>query len=339
MSPHDGMRDVERLLLAVGKRWRAEQPPPFEPSPNTLLRKRNFGFRERPVWQMVQDRRWLPTVAAACAVAVMFGVAVGVMVGRVGLQRAIPSAIDDSAPLAARVVSEGDRVIGDGWVTARPGQQLRLCGPASLPQVGPDRPTPVCPPISVEIVGVEPDMLPGWTERDGVGFSDRVWIHGEWRGEILYADRVERPAPETPGPSRTVPCDLPSTWPDKAWGSDEFDAAQRRLESELRAHPERYGGHWVTYPEQATTIGPDFGPYVAVVSTVEDLTATQQRLAKIYSYSLCVVKAEHSAAELGAVVDRLNTNNRTWVASVRRPDLNRVSVDLIVIDQIGRAHV
>lgn len=335
----NGIGDIEKLLREAAKRWRSEQPQPSEPDPLTLIRRRRLGLLDRLGVRVLQRRRWLPAAAAACAVALMIGVAAGVMVGRERRQSAIPPAVDGSAPLAARVVSEGDRVIGDGWVIAHRRQPLRLCGPALLPQAGPDRPGPMCPPISVELVGVEPSTLPGWTERDGVGFSSQVRIYGLWRGGVLYADRIERPAPETPRPSRRVPCDLPSTWPDKAWGSEEFEAAQRRLDSELREYPERYGGRWVTYPEQASTIGPDFGPYVVVVSTVEDPAATQRRLTDIYPFSLCVVRAEHSAADLNAVVDRLNTDSRTWVASVRRPDLNRVSVDLIVIDQAALARI
>jgi hypothetical protein len=102
------------------------------------------------------------------------------------------------------------------------------------------------------------------------------------------ADR-ERLLLSRPLPDYSVPCDAPQGgWPARTqeWPNDKIEAI------------DGYAGAWV-----------DEGQQVMTVKFTGDLGAAEAAVREYYSDALCVVPAEHSAAELRGIQERLQSMN------------------------------
>lgn len=244
-----------------------------------------------------------------------------------------------------KVVRDGDRVTAVALLRQLPGDEIRMCQTGLRKDVPGSAPS--CDGGTIE---VDEDALPDgviWTTAEGVRFTEEGYrLTGVWRGGRVEQQSLQRVSPQPhsteydkpgAGDRFDLPCDVPTTWPDRGFMSEDFQAAESRLQAEVNRHPERYSGFWVAYPRQASTIGPDFGPHVAVVGTVGDPAADQRSLAELYPYSLCVHRVPYSAAQLEAVAKRIKTDE-TWRISVA-PDLGKLQVELFVLDEAARAAI
>lgn len=240
----------------------------------------------------------------------------------------LPIALQD------QVVRERDAVEAIGTVLAAPGTPLKLCLLEGVRLRGyePDaEPAPVCSPIAVSISGVEVADLPGWTERQGVGFSSPVVVQGRWQAGTIEVDSVAAvPAPGGASPA-LVPCPPPAAgWIDDSFPSAlEEEAALSALAAEIDAQPDLFAGFWrAPLAADASNRVASDAIVVGVAGPSEDV---QSRLAELYPGNLCVTEVEYSTAQLRDVAERLATADRTWQATVEA-EINRVRVSLPVFD-------
>ncbi len=260
---------------------------------------------------------------------------------------------DTTSPLAELLVEPGDAVQANGVVIEGP-DGLQLCETLPEPLIayppGQD-PPPTCSSMAVRLFGVDGPDLPGWTVRDGVGFSRFPGVvQGTWSTEGILFDRVVADGSADEPSERdswVVPCPPPAA----GWGVDRGYTDLAVEEAEIAAvdamiehEPDRFHSLWIGYPD-----GDPFGPsaladefgapmithMVLLVSTVEDPSIVQAELAEIYTGNLCVVRVERSLAELEEVVDRLATEDGSWRLDADGLDQsvqNRALLELPVLD-------
>jgi len=328
-------------------------------------------------------RRWWPAVAVlVVAVTAVVFVLVAPQDGPAvaGLTRAPSTALSPSGdeltagapgprtaeagPLGSLVTHEGDAVTATGMVVKPSGRPPAICTTlptaalATVLRPGAEQDAPACSPLSVALdVGVE--SLPGWTEQDGVGFTDSaVTVNGVWRdGKLVVASATAgavTPWPE-PGDAWRVPCAPPAGgWAaGDAAGADAalLDTFETALAAELAAHPDRYHANWYDYPD-GDPFGPgapmgDFGRalpehVVMVVSTVQEPSVVREHLATLYPGNLCVTRVDNSRADLDAVVQRLEVPDGSWIVdahSLYAAVANSVFLELPVLDAAAAARI
>ncbi|MGH3658656.1 MAG: hypothetical protein ACRDUA_18530, partial [Micromonosporaceae bacterium] len=264
----------------------------------------------------------------------------------------------DGAPPAKRgldgqVVRDGDRVAATGTLLKAPGEPLQLCQTNPTIEIHPP-PAPTCSEWTVEVDDrAVPDSVP-WQQTDGVRHTEgRYTVTGTWRDGRIVRPSVE-PAPKPPQndptsatgpvpgagqPAPTVDGEerFPMSCPAPAGGwrvvrvdPQQAEAARNALAEKVSGDPEQYSGMWVAYPEP--------GIEVMVVGTVGDPAKDQTKLAEGFPYHLCVMRVEHSAAELNSTSERLATSDGRWQTEVW-PDRAKVVVRLRVFDQAARDRV
>ena len=320
--------EVDRILNEVGQAWRSSEPPPPEPDLERITAR--------------QSPRWAPLAVAAGVVVLTAGLTGIVVFTHQGADRHTAT----TRNIDSEVIHDGDPVSATSTLYAASGQPIKLC------QTGVHLDTPAVPPSCLGgTIEVDNGAIPAsiqWKEAGGIRFTEsRYTVRGVWSDGRIKQQSVELASgqPSDIASNRLnadgrfhLPCDVPTSWPDTAFGSPQFRAAEDKLKSDVSQQPERYSGLWVAYPKEAPTTGPDFGPYVIVVGTVGDPAVDQRNLSKIYPYSLCVTRVDYSAAELNVVAKRLETDDGTWHTNVA-PDLARVKIDLFVLDQAARDRI
>lgn len=303
---------------------------------------------------------WRPALAAGGVVAIVAGGAY--VVDRAGDGEV---AAADAGPLAALTVHDGDSVTAVGVIVEEPGEARQVCtlGPSDLMIFPPgEEPPYACSPLAVPITGGEGIELPSWIERDGVWFTQTsVTVEGVWRDGAIDIDSVAEAADGADAQPLDedfwrVPCEAPAGgWADGDGRSmddpAEYERVGAALSEELTAHPELYFGQWIGYPDgdpmasgaPMTDMGePIIGHQVMIVSTVDDVTTTQARLAAMYPGNLCVTRAEHSTAEFDALAQQLAAYDDSWQAdahSLQSSTANRLQLTLPVLDEAAVAEI
>ena len=294
--------DIDAMLRREGERWRAGQP-------------------SAPLIGAVPARRRdpLPRVALLAVAAVLVLAAVPAVIfisaSRLATARTGTSWTPDT--LAAAVPSPGDAVTGEAAIVAEPGKPVLLCAPFTWEQS--DQPL-VCQPGGVELRGVDLAALPDRYEASGIVFSPHAVVHGRWTGDAIDVTSVVAPSHAAQAP---VPCPPPvGGWPSATATGLDVEAAVRRLNETIAAHPDRY----LALQGMA---GP--GVDVAVVTIRGDLAAARRELEAVYPLGLCLVPA------VAVTDERLET----VAAALKRPGWDtivdrtggRVLVRLPVLDQ------
>lgn len=324
------MDDIDLLLREAGERWRASQPTAPKVDAATFT-----------------SRRSAPAPLQLAAVAAVLAV---VFVGTWTVAQSWPAR--DRADVGGSLesllthrVAAGDRVAATGQVIAIAGETPTICIPAPVRdrayEPG-EEPPPSCSPMSVPVVGLDLDALPGWTSRGDTQFSAEVEVRGQWTGEVIEVEEVEEVAAagQEPGVSwPPVPCTAPSEgWPSPLPPSVEGEAVLAKLSGEVSAHTDLYVGMWTAVPtgaQTATEQGASANS-VVVVGTTEDPTDVEPHLRLLYPYALCVTQVPYSAADLRPIAERLARPDRTWQAEID-PAAGRVRVRLIVLDDAAAA--
>lgn len=278
---------------------------------------------------------------------------------------AAASVAAENLPFGDQVVHEGDAVTAAGIVVKEPGAPTLLC--RTLPRVAiayaaGEEPPPGCSSLAVRLSGADESALPGWTERDGVWFTEEtVTVAGEWRDAALAVGSVTvggSPWGPELADSWQVPCAPPTGgWVDgdgvlsAGVEPEAYEAIMVALDAELTAHPDRYHGNWVGYPDgDPVDSDPPYGEIgepmpareVMIVSTVDDPAATQAGLETVFPGNLCVIQVERSALELEAVAGRFSLADDSWTLdadSLRSLVSNRVLLELPVLDEAAATRI
>jgi hypothetical protein len=272
--------------------------------------------------------------------------------------------VDDAGPLGDLITHDGDAVVGVGMIIDAYGEPM-LCQTlpvAALLAVGGDQAPPTCSALAVRLSDVDVSALPGWTEREGVGFTDGVvTINGIWRDRALAVESVTAGG-STGEPMRENFWSVPCAPPVGGWvegdgvltagvDPEAYEAMMAALDAELGANAERYHGLRIGYPDgnpsSPTAPHGDHGEPlpahdVVVVSTLDDPADAHVRLATIYSGNLCVTQVEHSLAELDALVERLVVPDDSWeldADSLNALLANKVQLALPVLDDAAMSRI
>lgn len=365
MSDIDENVELDRVLRAAGASWRSGEPPPPAVDPSWFAQRRNG-------WGMNSAIGTLAAAAVLVAVAIVGlyalpapgegvpgaprqpGAAPPTGNGRLQSTKEPPmpssTASWDAEPTASaqvgqeQVVRVGDAVWARGHVVAAAGAPVRLCESSAsrlVKRFGEELPPVTCSPIAVEIRGADLQSLPGWAERQGTGRSSFVMLRGRWQGAWIEVSEVIAAVDSSQAPRSAPPCDAPQG----GWQVEPFpsplaaEAAFGELTAELRRYPDLYSGSWTAYASDTEALsGEAEQRTVIVVGAVGDLDAARIRLREIYSGNLCVIQAEYSAEELGAVAQRLANADRTWLTELA-PQWDRVVVRLAVLDAEASARI
>lgn len=323
------MTDVEDLLNADGTRWRAAQPPPPEPDLALLA-----GPARRS--------RWQPLAAAAVVTLVVAG-AVAVAARRSPAPAPVPGAASTD-----EIVRDGDRVLGQGTVLARPGQPVRMCLPEVTMAIYPP-PVPACR-TGVTVAGLDLDRLSSRDERDGT-----VWgsarVEGVYRAGTVVVSRQEAPRPAAGSdPTGRRPTDRGPAAPDSV-PCPEPAGGWTRLAERVRAtgyvgltrvvsqNSGELNDPYVAYPYgwhlQDQSDGK--GTEVYVVGTTGDLEAARRKLEEVFpAEHLCVTRVTWSRAAMSAAETRLGGVQAQRLGFGRPSTLviqDRVTVELLVLDE------
>ena len=260
---------------------------------------------------------------------------------------------DAKAALAAHEVRVGDEVVAAGLLISHDGgATFTICDVAGSRLMLDE--LPGCDPrivdgkvvgaaMGVPVRGIAKSDVPGWVERDGVGYGQagvavgpgseqETVVRGRWLGDAIQAESVT--VADRVGEVRYV---LSCPTPPGGWASPlpsglEGEDAMRSLGEEILGHPELYGGLWSGFEGGAVYPGPRLGGgAVTVVGTVGDIETARSQLGVSFPYDLCVAKVTYSLAELRAVAERLALPDRTWQADVD-VQVNRVRLLLTVLD-------
>jgi hypothetical protein len=309
------MDDLDERLTDLGRRWReAQKEPPiidpmmFSSSPRT------------PILSLGQLVRAAAVIGALGVGVVAVGLAIG------------PWRTGSRTGTQAEIAAPGQLVSATGVVVAGSDGVARICDLLPDRLGGVDEGGRVqCSVVAAVVRGLALARLPGWAERDGIGFSDPVTVRGIWTGDSIEASSTPS-VPTSPEIGRDSPCPTPDGgWP--ALPSDELllETALTSLTTELAADPGRYSGYWVT------SAGAGVGANrIAVVGTVDDPGAAKATLESIYPFPLCVTLVQYSAADLaraedGIAHDLQSRPDGSWRAHVSQ-QLDRVSVRTAIID-------
>lgn len=314
------MTDVDRLLSEDGARWRVTQPAAPELDPALFARPRRF--------------RWQP-LAAAAAVVVVAGGVVGV-----AALRSSPGAPPPAAGPADRVVRDGDRVAGQGFVVALPGRPVQLCvssGGVTVDIYPPPVPEPC--PVAVTVTGLDLGRLSNRHEREGAVWGS-AWVEGVYRARTLAVTRQE-PYRGTPRQDVSAPDHVPCPEPAGGWPRQpgDMEAALHRLNQAVNQHAAEYTDLYVRYPygwhlqDQSNRKGTE----VYVVGTTGDLAAARRELERVFpAEHLCVTRASWSKAAMAAAQRALTTPEARAVGiGMPFPDTlnDRVTTELLVLDE------
>lgn len=317
--------EVERRLILAGTVWRAAEPAPPEPDPALMTRRQ-------------PNRRPLLVAAAAAAAAVIGAGAIALLGPGAGPG---PTQVGRQNPDRLRsldqvVIHDGSTVRAKGTVVAAPGKPAVLClGPALAG--APDHLT--CDTgASVRLTGVDLDAL-GLTESGGARIGTAV-LTGTWHGRTrtLAVTSTAR-APDPSNAPQLPPLRPPCAAPPGGWHSGPL-ADRTRLDAYLAAHPDRFGGTDIGFPDgrpggPTGVNGYDDVAQVIVVGVADhDLAQARADLTERYPGNLCVRPVPYSAAQLnraGAKVQRAVTP-RTMPAFGLGTSMDGVEVYLSYVD-------
>lgn len=317
--------ETERALAAAGERWRAGQPPPPDVDLSRLMEPVRAG----------RVRAWAPLAAVAGVAAVLAVVVLPVALGRSGDGETQPgSGPPSDAATSGPVVppGEGAPVEGIGALLREADGTTKLCAGVavltSLPPAGAG-----CSPVFVLVTGVEESWF---TEEATTGqrWSQSVRVEGSYGGGVLAVTRVEPFTPDAPPLVETpVPCQPPAGgWGPGDGGPPGDFTAFNALAEHVRGNPDRFTDVWVGYPDGVPTSDATAARMVYVVGTTGDVDQARAELAALYPGNLCVHKVAHSAAELTAIANQLQSVSATPIQAEALVIENKVRVKVIALD-------
>lgn len=317
MTHYDSDDDLHAALENAGALWRAQQPP----APSVHLPART-------------DQRPSPFFFALLSATVAFGFLGLLVASRIpadlGAGSQASLGVMPSADQEAALVRNGDRVTASGQVFLGSGSDTPvLCrfGPTRL-RYDPAY-SPTCFSASVALAGLDANELPGWRRvPSGAWVSSPVLVTGIWHVSGLEVSQVapSEAAPAFPELPTTIPCPPPDSGWRESGDVDAIEAATARLEAEIAAHPNLYGGSWWAAGDSANE-------GAEVVSTTGDTTSVRAALEEIYPFNLCVVGAQYSRAQLDATAATVAALNDSWRTTVW-PPLGKVLVQVAVADEM-----
>lgn len=172
-----------------------------------------------------------------------------------------------------------------GWVVAPEGQPVMVCGiflTSDPPQCGRD---------GFEVRGLDLTALPGARSGGGVVWTDGLVELVGTLNTSQFILTVTEPASEPRvgelAASTEPPCDEPpGGWPPYAISNNDVDTIRGYGER----NPDTWSGAWT-----------DSGRQVWTVAFTGDLSAHEAALADLYDGPICVIRAEHTRAELDAI--------------------------------------
>ena len=207
-------------------------------------------------------------------------------------------------------ITEGDVVIGRGYVVAAEDHPILLC--AVVDGIGQAVSCNAEAP-SVSAISFDPRKLPG-ADHGGVWLTVPVQLHGVWTGDEIDVRSAE-PSPE--GPRPLAPCESPAA----GWPGDQ-GAGMYELRNYMSIRGSTLFGPW-----SASTDGIGATPdtEVLVVGTTEDAAAVSEEVRALYSSNLCVVEVAYSNDELYDVSAALHGSPERWETIFDGP-LNKVAI-------------
>jgi acylphosphatase len=261
-------------------------------------------------------RRYAPVRYGAAGAVVAISIAIGLFAFASGRLDSLAASRFDRL-----VVHEGEAVTIPGVVVAAPDEPVRICITA------PDRMTddaPACTPIAVVIARLPAGDVPDRAVRKGTAYtSEPVTASGTWHGNSLFATSIV--TPDASSQSLDNPCPVPAGgWPAVPDPLVQ-EAELRRLNDEIAANSDLYGGLWVANESDAQT-------RVIVVGTTGSIDSAHSRLSDLYSGPLCIVHVDYPMRELDLVARELTSADQTQMASVDVAR-NLVRVRLAFLDE------
>jgi hypothetical protein len=230
-----------------------------------------------------------------------------------------------NSPAAGRIdrliVREGVAVTITGVIVAAPDEPVRICITA------PDRMTggpPACTPIAVLISSLPPGDIYDWATLKGTGYTtEPVSASGIWYSNGLRATSIV--ASHAVGESLDNPCSVPAGGRPPVPNPLLQEAELQRLNDEIAANSDLYGGLWVAAESDAQT-------RVIVVGTTGSIDSAQSRLSELYSGPLCIIHVDHPIRQLDVAAQQFTSADHTQIASVDAAR-NLVRVRLAYVDE------
>lgn len=299
------MDELDGILQRSGAEWRRNQRPAAYPDFEIVR------ARSKRRWT---SRAWLASVLL-----------IGSFVGLIVLAQVVPAVTDRLARPgegAPRVVQYGDDVAASGYIVQKSPDNTAICLPLGQRLGGEARP-PTCSSVAVPLVGLDPAGVPGWSVLRGVGFAPWVTVHGTWTTDGVRVATVSIREPSSALPVPT-PCATPSGgWPAAVPTTLQGEAAVGQLNAIAFGDTANYAGAWLSVTAESRS--------VMVVGTINDPAKVSAELSSLYPYALCVVRTDHSLAELQGAQEKLAKDDAT------QTDLdyarNRVRVVVSVLDK------
>jgi hypothetical protein len=309
--------EVEARLVLAGTVWRSGEPLPPEP---------NLARMTRPPHRRVL----LVSAAAAAAALVAAGAAALLSPGPGGVVTGEHPDPERLRSLDQVAVHNGSHVRATGTIIAERGKPVILCLGA-LFGGSPDHPT--CPAgQGIRLTGADVDS-------HAAVHTGRAVVTGTWRNRtIAVTSTGEQPdsSSRPPLPPLRPPCAAPAG----GWHSGPL-ADRTELDAYLAAHPDRFGGTDIAFPDGRPG-GPtgangytDVAQVVVVEVATGDLDAARADLAARYRGNLCVERTAYSTTQLNgaaAKVERLLRANPGPIITFGHAGPKRVFVYLSVVD-------
>jgi hypothetical protein len=186
----------------------------------------------------------------------------------------------------------------------------------------------------IEVRGLDVSALPGSRTREDVTFTEgQVELIGTLDTTEFILTVTEPPTPVSvgePGPSREPPCDEPTGgWPPFLISNADVHT----IRDYGKRFPDSWSGAWTDTQRQVWT-----------VAFTGDLSAHEAALAELYDGPICVIRAEHTRAELDAIDTAIEamsvepSEHGPAVQAARVDEVsNRVRVVLWLADEVALA--
>jgi hypothetical protein len=274
------MSDLETRLRAAGDHWRGRQPAGPRPDPSTFVTVRPLK-RKRDLL--------VPLAAAVAVVAVTAGILTS---------RHYTSSPPATTP-TVQVVRNGDTVGASGKVVVNSAGTGEFCQDFSDSK---DNTDPTCGNPKFAVSNVKVSALANANSVNGltVGFG---YLQGTWsdgniavtrQGPPQSTSAEETPSAPLPTTPDTVPCPAPAGgWQSATSGKEPGLSA---LASYVKQHPNTVSGYGSLYPAVDGKVDPNVR--VFIVGVVGDVAAAQRAISTVNPGNLCVVKADHSYADV-----------------------------------------
>ncbi|HEX8939431.1 MAG TPA: hypothetical protein VF763_04645 [Candidatus Limnocylindrales bacterium] len=309
-------RDIDRLLVDAGRRWRDAQAAAI-----VTGTVRYHPYPER-------RRRLAPLGAALGFTVALVG---GGLLLRTAFTTTGPSVRSEptSSGSTAALVRPGDTVSATGFVVARAGEPVFICWPGPVAAVGGSEQGPSCGLYRAELQGLDLSAIPSRAEASGVVYTQgEVTLVGTWTGSAIRVSSNPVPAPAAQVNSAS--CVPPAAgWPSAPPSLTPLEAenAVAALAGQVSSHPAVYSGYWSLDGGGGSAMG------VMVVGTTGDPAAVRPTLERAYPWGVCIVRARYSAADLQRAYDALANLPPQTASAAIDPSKDRVSVKMITLTQ------